>query len=63
MCARKRRRPYLLLILGDRTGEIDARMWDNAAEVMDTFDRDDFRESADCCKSIRADYNSRYTNF
>ena len=34
--------PYLSLILGDRTGEIDARMWDNAAEVMDTFDRDDF---------------------
>ena len=28
--------------LGDRTGEIDARMWDNAAEVMDTFERDDF---------------------
>jgi 3'-5' exoribonuclease len=34
--------PYLSMVLGDRTGEIDARMWDNAAEVMDTFDRDDF---------------------
>ncbi|HYI93287.1 MAG TPA: HD domain-containing protein [Bryobacteraceae bacterium] len=34
--------PYLSLILGDRTGEIDARMWDNAAEVIDTFERDDF---------------------
>lgn len=34
--------PYLLMVLGDRTGEIDARMWDNAAEVLDTFDRDDF---------------------
>jgi len=34
--------PYLTLTLGDRTGEIDARMWDNAAEVMDTFERDDF---------------------
>jgi len=34
--------PYLSLTLGDRTGDIDARMWDNAAEVMDTFDRDDF---------------------
>ncbi|MGC8794710.1 MAG: 3'-5' exoribonuclease YhaM family protein, partial [Bryobacteraceae bacterium] len=26
----------------DRTGEIDAKMWDNVAEVMETFDRDDF---------------------
>ena len=34
--------PYLSLTLGDRTGEIDARMWDNAAEVIDTFERDDF---------------------
>jgi len=34
--------PYLLLMLGDRTGEIEARMWDNAAEVLDSFDRDDF---------------------
>jgi 3'-5' exoribonuclease len=30
------------LLLGDRTGEVDAKMWDNVAEVMDTFDRDDF---------------------
>jgi 3'-5' exoribonuclease len=34
--------PYLSLLLGDRTGEIEARMWDNVADVMDTFDRDDF---------------------
>lgn len=34
--------PYLSLQLGDRTGEVDAKMWDNVAEVMDTFDRDDF---------------------
>jgi 3'-5' exoribonuclease len=34
--------PYLSLILGDRTGELDAKMWDNAEEVMDTFSRDDF---------------------
>jgi len=34
--------PYLSLILGDRTGELDAKMWDNVAEVMDTFERDDF---------------------
>ena len=33
---------YLSLILGDRTGELDAKMWDNVSEVIDGFDRDDF---------------------
>jgi 3'-5' exoribonuclease len=34
--------PYLSLVLGDRSGDIDAKMWDNVAEVLDSFDRDDF---------------------
>ena len=34
--------PYLSLNLMDRTGELDAKMWDNVAEVMETFERDDF---------------------
>jgi 3'-5' exoribonuclease len=34
--------PYLSLTLSDRTGELDAKMWDNAAEAMATFERDDF---------------------
>ncbi len=34
--------PYLSMLLGDRTGELDAKMWDNVAEVLDTFERDDF---------------------
>ena len=34
--------PYLSLTLSDRTGELDAKMWDNAAEALDTFQRDDF---------------------
>jgi len=34
--------PYLSLSLCDRTGEIDAKMWDNVAEVMNAFERDDF---------------------
>jgi len=33
---------YLSLMLGDRTGELDAKMWDNVTEVLDAFDRDDF---------------------
>jgi 3'-5' exoribonuclease len=34
--------PYLSLTLSDRTGDLDAKMWDNAAEAMDTFGRDSF---------------------
>lgn len=34
--------PYMSLQLGDRTGELDARVFDNVAEIMETFDRDDF---------------------
>jgi 3'-5' exoribonuclease len=35
--------PYLSLLLGDRTGQVDAKMWDNVTDAMlDTFDRDDF---------------------
>lgn len=34
--------PYLSLTLCDRTGELDAKMWDNVTEVLEAFDRDDF---------------------
>jgi 3'-5' exoribonuclease len=34
--------PYLSLSLCDRTGELDAKMWDNVVDVMETFERDDF---------------------
>ena len=34
--------PYLSLTLGDRSGDIDAKMWDNVEEILDGFDRDDF---------------------
>lgn len=34
--------PYLSLLLCDRTGELDAKMWDNVADVLNTFERDDF---------------------
>ncbi|HZT28676.1 MAG TPA: HD domain-containing protein [Bryobacteraceae bacterium] len=33
---------YLSLLLGDRTGELDAKMWDNVGEVVEAFERDDF---------------------
>ncbi len=34
--------PYLSLVLGDKTGEMDAKMWDNVAAVAELFDREDF---------------------
>ena len=34
--------PYLSLLLGDRTGDLDAKMWDNVSEVLEAFERDDF---------------------
>ncbi|HWE51636.1 MAG TPA: OB-fold nucleic acid binding domain-containing protein [Bryobacteraceae bacterium] len=47
--------PYLSLLLGDRSGEIDAKMWDNVAEVMDSFDRDNFIK----VKGLMQLYNNR----
>lgn len=35
-------KPYLVMMLGDRTGAIEARMWDNVEGVMNTFEIDDF---------------------
>ena len=47
--------PYLSLLLADRSGEIDAKMWDNVPQVMDTFDRDDFLK----VKGLMQLYNGR----
>jgi 3'-5' exoribonuclease len=34
--------PYLALTVGDRTGQIEAKMWDNVEDAIDGFDQDDF---------------------
>ena len=34
-------RPYLHLVLADRTGELDAKAWDNVQETAALFERDD----------------------
>ena len=47
--------PYLSLVLSDRTGELDAKMWDNVAEVMNAFERDDFVR----VKGLLQIYNNR----
>jgi 3'-5' exoribonuclease len=47
--------PYLSLVLADRTGEIDCKMWDNVAEVIETFESDDFVK----VKGLMQLYNNR----
>src|SRR4030088_392614 len=34
--------PYLALTLGDRSGHLEAKMWDNVEDVLNAFDQDDF---------------------
>jgi 3'-5' exoribonuclease len=34
--------PYLALTLGDRSGQLEAKMWDNVEEVLEAFDQDDY---------------------
>ncbi|WP_224958349.1 3'-5' exoribonuclease YhaM family protein [Geomonas subterranea] len=38
----KNGKPYLTLKLMDKTGEVDAKIWDNADQVGSLFDRNDF---------------------
>ncbi len=48
--------PYLALTLADRTGQIEAKMWDNVAEVQDDFQQDDFVK----VKGLINIYNKRF---
>ena len=34
--------PYLALTVGDRGGQLEAKMWDNVEEVLNAFEQDDF---------------------
>jgi 3'-5' exoribonuclease len=34
--------PYIALTLGDRSGQIEAKMWDNVEDVLEAFEQDDF---------------------
>ncbi len=48
--------PYLALTLCDRTGQIEAKMWDNVAEVIDEFDQDDYVK----IRGLVNKYNGRF---
>ena len=40
--AKKNGDPYLALVLADRTGQLEAKMWDNVDEFIAVFEQDDF---------------------
>jgi 3'-5' exoribonuclease len=40
--AKRSGEPFLSLVLGDKSGELDAKMWDNVEGIEASFDRDDF---------------------
>jgi 3'-5' exoribonuclease len=40
--AKKNGEPYLALILADRSGQIEAKMWDNVEDFIAVFEQDDF---------------------
>jgi len=48
--------PYLALTLGDRTGQIEAKMWDNVEDAMGIFEQDDFLK----IKGLINRYNQRF---
>ena len=54
--AKKTGEPYLALTLSNRTGQLEAKMWDNVAGVMETFEQDDFIK----VKGLLNKYNGRY---
>src|SRR5438128_1202853 len=48
--------PYLALTLGDRSGHVEAKMWDNVEDAIDAFDQDDFLK----IKGLLNKYKNRF---
>ena len=47
---------YLSLVLADRSGQLQANMWDNVGDSISSFDQDDFIK----VKGILHKYNGRW---
>lgn len=47
---------YIAMTLADRTGQIEAKVWDNVQDVLDVFDQDDFVK----VKGLLNKYNNRF---
>ncbi len=48
--------PYLALTLADRSGQIEAKMWDNVSDCIDNFEQDHFVK----VKGLINKYNQRF---
>ncbi|HET8827054.1 MAG TPA: HD domain-containing protein [Terriglobales bacterium] len=48
--------PYLALTLGDRCGQIEAKMWDNVEDSLDAFEQEDFLK----IKGLLNKYKNRF---
>jgi 3'-5' exoribonuclease len=48
--------PYLALVLADRCGQVEAKMWDNVEDAIDAFDQDDFLK----IKGLLNKYKNRF---
>src|SRR5215469_6886589 len=48
--------PYLALTLGDRCGQIEAKMWDNVDDAIDAFEQEDFLK----VKGLLNKYKNRF---
>src|SRR6516162_11114738 len=48
--------PYLALTVGDRTGQLEAKMWDNVEDAIDAFEQDDFLK----VKGLLNKYKNRF---
>ncbi len=54
--AKKNGEPYLAVTLADRTGQLQANMWDNVADSINAFEQDDFVK----VKGLVQKYNGRW---
>ena len=54
--AKKNGEVYLSLVLADRSGQLQANMWDNVSDALDTFGQDDFVKA----KGVIHKYNGRW---
>jgi 3'-5' exoribonuclease len=48
--------PYLALVLGDRSGQLEAKMWDNVEGALDAFEQEDFLK----VKGLLNKYKNRF---
>ena len=54
--AKKNGEVYLSLVLADRSGQLQANMWDNVSDALDGFEQDDFVKA----KGMIHKYNGRW---